>query len=226
MTNDEKIRAQILNVMAKQGLRQAPLARRLGITPQSLNQVIKGERAVLPTSLTAVLDELGLELAVKAKDDKDVRVPVVGAAPEKPEGGPTLDDREWLEAFLTAAKAQSPSAAPYGQGSIVLVRFDTQQLRPCVTITGADTARKSQVCGVVPLAAPSAHPIGGLTPTFQKGDLPASSTAMCTQVQTVELAQVVSFVGRLNSRQLKNVKDALGQMFSLDRASNGRYVRR
>jgi hypothetical protein len=106
------------------------------------------------------------------------------AAPEKPESGPSPDDREWLEAFLTADKGQSPSAVPYDydQGSIVLVQFDQQQPRPCVTLTGADTARKSQVCGIVPLAAPLARPIGGLTPTFQKGRLPARSTVMCTQV--------------------------------------------
>ena len=68
MTNDEKIRVQILEVMAKKGLRQASLARQLGVSPQSVNQVMKGDRAVLPTSLTAVLEALGVELTVQEKD--------------------------------------------------------------------------------------------------------------------------------------------------------------
>ena len=68
MTNDEKIRVQILDVMAKKGLRQASLAREIGVTPQSLHQVIKGERAMLPTSLTAILEALDVELTVQAKD--------------------------------------------------------------------------------------------------------------------------------------------------------------
>ena len=67
MTNDEKIRLQILGVMAKKGLRQADLARLLGVTPQAVSQIIKGERATLPTSLTAVLEALDVELTVTDK---------------------------------------------------------------------------------------------------------------------------------------------------------------
>lgn len=65
--NDEKIREAILRHMAAQGLRQAELARRLEVTPQSLHQVLRGQKARLPTSLTAVLDALDLELVVQRR---------------------------------------------------------------------------------------------------------------------------------------------------------------
>lgn len=85
MTNDEKIRVQILEAMARKGLRQAPLARRLGITPQSLNQVIKGDRAALPTSLTAVLDALELELVVHEKDPAEASADESAPTPQRAE---------------------------------------------------------------------------------------------------------------------------------------------
>lgn len=230
MTNDEKIRAGIRSVMTEKGIRQAELARAIGVTPQSLNQVVGGARAALPKSLTAVLDELDLELAVKTKDDEDVLVPVVRAAPEKPEGGPTPDERTWLESFLAAAKDQETSAPPYDHGTILLVKFDGQ-VRPCVNLSLAATARKTGVYGVVPLALPvERRPVGGLTPTFSKepSDLPADCIALCAQVRTVELTQVVGFVGNLESRQFKRLKktvnEAVTELFALEYAVDGRKL--
>ena len=83
MTNDQKIRAQILEVMAKKGLRQASLARELDITPQSVNQVMKGERATLPTSLTKILDFLDIELTVQAKDAESLEHEAATSKPKK-----------------------------------------------------------------------------------------------------------------------------------------------
>ena len=70
MDNDEKIRETILLYMAEREIKQADLARRLKVTPQSLHQVLRGQKARLPTSLTAILDELELELTVTEKGTK------------------------------------------------------------------------------------------------------------------------------------------------------------
>ena len=59
---NEQIRVEIRAAMSKQGLTQAELARRLGITPPSLAQVLSGKRGVMPESLMGVLHALGLTL--------------------------------------------------------------------------------------------------------------------------------------------------------------------
>ena len=167
-------------------------------------------------------------MAVKTKDDEDVLAPVARATPEKSEGGPTPDDSAWLETFLVAAKGHSPSTAPYDQGSIVLVQFDRQQVRPCVIVTDANSVQESDIYGIVPLAPPLSRPIGGLTPSFdeREGGLPVSSTALCTHVRTVEPTQVVGYVGQLDGRKLKRIKNVLGELFTLGSAPDGRSVRR
>lgn len=65
--NDAKIRAQLLERMAEKGARQADLARQLGVSPQALSQILKGDRGKLPSSLVAVLDALDVELTVQPK---------------------------------------------------------------------------------------------------------------------------------------------------------------
>lgn len=227
VTNDEKIRVEILKAMSRKGLRQAPLARALGISPQSLNQVVKGSRAALPKSLMAVLDELGLELTVAKKDGEETAstgTSTVRAAPEKPESAP--EDSEWLQAFLAAAEGQSEreNTLGYHQSRVVLVKLDGQQVKPCVIVSDQATLRKSQIYGIVPLGPPLTKPVGGLTPSFTKpgGGLPASSTALCAEVQTVQPAQIVGYVGKLDARHFKSIKTILAELFALGPAPAGR----
>lgn len=199
MTNDEKIRAGIRSVMSKRGISQAELARRLGITAQSLNQVIGGARAGLPKSLTAVLDALNLELNVQ--DSADVLVPVVRAAPEKPEGELSPDDKTWLESFLDAAKGKDTSAPP--PGSIVVVRFD-KQVRPALTLTPADTA----TCSIVMLTPTTKSGGGGPTLGVQHG-APATSGVL-SEVHTIAVERIGGVVGPLHpSRKMREVRDAV-----------------
>jgi len=62
MDVNAKIRVQIREEMNRQGITQAELARRLGIKPPSLAQVLSGKRGTMPESLMDVLEALGLEL--------------------------------------------------------------------------------------------------------------------------------------------------------------------
>ncbi|WP_019587573.1 helix-turn-helix domain-containing protein [Deinococcus apachensis] len=69
MDVNARIRVQIREEMNRQGVTQAELARRLGIKPPSLAQVLSGKRGTMPDSLMDVLDALGLELvAVPRKE--------------------------------------------------------------------------------------------------------------------------------------------------------------
>lgn len=66
---NQRIRARIRAEMARQGVSQAELARRLGIKPPSLSQVLSGKYGQMPQSLMDVLEALGLTLeAVPAAD--------------------------------------------------------------------------------------------------------------------------------------------------------------
>lgn len=153
----------------------------------------------------------------------------VQKASEKSEGGATPDYGEWLEAFLAAAKGrQDMSANPYDQGSIVLVQFYRQHVRPCVIVTDAKSVRESDIYGIVPLAPSLSRPTGGLTPTFEKreGVLPTTSIALCSQLQMVEPARVISYVGQLDSRQLKLIQNGLAELFTLGPAPDARSVRK
>ena len=62
MDVNQKIRVQVRETMAAQGLTQAELARRLGIKPPSLAQILSGKRGTIPASLMDVLHALGLTL--------------------------------------------------------------------------------------------------------------------------------------------------------------------
>jgi transcriptional regulator with XRE-family HTH domain len=69
---DQRIRDRIRAEMTAQGLTQVELARRLGIRPPSLSQVLSGSRGRVPQSLLDVLDELGLTIqAVAIESDEE-----------------------------------------------------------------------------------------------------------------------------------------------------------
>jgi mRNA-degrading endonuclease toxin of MazEF toxin-antitoxin module/transcriptional regulator with XRE-family HTH domain len=237
--NDKKIRLEILAAMAEKGLRQAPLARRLGITPQSLNQVIKGDRAVLPTSLTAVLEELGLELVVRGKDDEGAvdnldedallasGTADLQAALDKLETKLPPDYADaWLDAFqITGVR---PDVCP--RGSIVLVQFDHPagrgrkgKTRPCVIVTDARSGRRIResraplMYGVVPLAASSKIAVGKLAPrlTASAGGLPANCMALCVFVCTVAPERIVGYVSQLNDHDMWKIEEGLQHLYEI-----------
>ena len=59
---NQRIRQQIRGEMARQNITQAELARRLGVKPPSLSQILSGKRGTMPESLMDVLTALGLTL--------------------------------------------------------------------------------------------------------------------------------------------------------------------
>ena len=72
MNVNQKIRVQVRETMAAQGLTQAELARQLGIKPPSLAQILSGKRGTIPASLMDVLQALGLTLeAVPSMQDRE-----------------------------------------------------------------------------------------------------------------------------------------------------------
>ena len=54
----------IKEAMTRQGLNQANLAKRLGISPPALSQLLTGKRGTIPESLMDVIHALGLSLEV------------------------------------------------------------------------------------------------------------------------------------------------------------------
>lgn len=72
---DQRIRDRIRAEMTAQGLTQAELARRLGIRPPSLSQVLSGSRGKVPQSLLDVLNELGLTIQATAVGSDKERSP-------------------------------------------------------------------------------------------------------------------------------------------------------
>ena len=67
MGTDQKLRGQISQRMTELKISQSELARRLNISRQSANQILKGERGTIPQSLVDVLDALDLELVAQPK---------------------------------------------------------------------------------------------------------------------------------------------------------------
>lgn len=61
------IREEVRVAMVRQHVTQGELAERLGITRQHLSAMLTGRRSRLPDAWAKVLDELGLELVVRAK---------------------------------------------------------------------------------------------------------------------------------------------------------------
>ncbi len=70
---DQHIRHRIRAEMAAQGLTQVELARRLGIRPPSLSQILSGSRGKVPQSLLDVLNELGLTIQATALESDEER---------------------------------------------------------------------------------------------------------------------------------------------------------
>ena len=233
----DTFRLRLKEYLDERGISVYALIQSSGLAPNTAYAIARGSSgnarldtiAAIVTGLRRLTGEdvtLSDIVVHESTPDPTTSTSKMRATPEKPKSGPSPDDREWLEAFFAAAKGRSTEkdAPHYDEGSVVLVQFDRQQLRPCVTLTRAKAARESQVCGIVPLAAPSADRISSFDKTM--GGLPASSTALCTQVQTVKFAQVVGFVGRVEGRYLKDIKDALTELFALERAADGRYYSR
>lgn len=67
MDLDTQLRQQMREEMRRQGLTQAELARRLGVQPPTVAQVVNGRRGHIPRSLVQILDELGLTLTAIPK---------------------------------------------------------------------------------------------------------------------------------------------------------------
>lgn len=65
---DKEIRQEIRVEMARRGVSQRELARRLGVTPSALSQVVSGTRGTIPQSLLDVLAALGLTLKAVPAD--------------------------------------------------------------------------------------------------------------------------------------------------------------
>lgn len=72
---DEEIRGRIRQEMGRKGLTQRDLAKRLGVSPPALSQIISGKRGTMPDSLLDVLNALDLTLKAVPKDS-------TGAGPE------------------------------------------------------------------------------------------------------------------------------------------------
>ncbi|GGO28466.1 helix-turn-helix domain-containing protein [Deinococcus humi] len=69
MDVNERIRARVRAEMVQQNLTQIELARRLGISPPALSQIMSGRRGTMPESLMNVLEALGLTLEAVPKKD-------------------------------------------------------------------------------------------------------------------------------------------------------------
>lgn len=67
MKVNAKIRQQIYDYMKEKGVSQVDIAKQLGITPQSVSQVLRGDRSQIRSPLIAILDVLDLELVVQPK---------------------------------------------------------------------------------------------------------------------------------------------------------------
>ena len=68
VTSDEKIRVAIMTRLAERDETQTAVAKRLGVTLQTVNDVVRRKSAKLPTSLVGILDALDLELKAVPKE--------------------------------------------------------------------------------------------------------------------------------------------------------------
>jgi mRNA-degrading endonuclease toxin of MazEF toxin-antitoxin module len=231
----DTFRLKLKEYLDERGLSVYALIKASGLAPNTLYAIARGASGnarldTLAGVLTGLRRLTGEDATLSDILDEDALATgtsKVRAAPEKPESAP--DDSEWLQAFLAAAKGQSAreNTLRYHHGSVVLVQLDRQQVKPCVIVSDEAATRKAQIYGIVPLGPPLAHPVGGLTPSLKKpgAGLPTSSTALCTEVQTVQPAQIVGFVGRLDARHLKSIKTSLSKLFALGPVPDGRNTR-
>lgn len=70
---DDKIRQIIEKEMNTQGLNQSKLAEKIGMTRSAVNQIMTGRRGKIPVTLEAVLNGLGLHLAVVDQNGQEVK---------------------------------------------------------------------------------------------------------------------------------------------------------
>lgn len=63
----DHIREEVRVAMLRQGVTQAALAERLGLSRQHVSAMLHGRRSNLPEAWEKLLDELGLELIVRRR---------------------------------------------------------------------------------------------------------------------------------------------------------------
>lgn len=68
-TVNDDIRAAVRVALARRGDSQAKLAARVGVSPQYLSDVMTGRAGNVPAVWQRMLDDLGLELSVRAKQE-------------------------------------------------------------------------------------------------------------------------------------------------------------
>jgi transcriptional regulator with XRE-family HTH domain len=69
MRMTETVIKQVRRAMEKQSISQGELSRRTGIERPNINRLLTGKSGKVPENWQKVLDELGLELVVKAKSE-------------------------------------------------------------------------------------------------------------------------------------------------------------
>lgn len=67
----EHIREEVRVAMIRQGVTQTDLAEKVGLTRQHVSNLLTGHRGKLPDAWEKLLDGLGLELTVRAKQQKE-----------------------------------------------------------------------------------------------------------------------------------------------------------
>jgi transcriptional regulator with XRE-family HTH domain len=65
---DEYIKATIKARIKELGTTQADVARKIGVTPQAVSNVLKEGNVSIPSSLLNVLNAVGLKLVVEAQE--------------------------------------------------------------------------------------------------------------------------------------------------------------
>jgi len=69
---NERIRKAVRIELASRRSNQAELARKVGVSPQYVSDIMSGKTGNVPTVWSRIFDELGLELTVKPKhEEKD-----------------------------------------------------------------------------------------------------------------------------------------------------------
>jgi len=67
---NERIREAVRVELARRRSNQTRLAHQVGVTPQYISEIMSGRSGNVPTVWGRIFDELGLELTVTLKDDK------------------------------------------------------------------------------------------------------------------------------------------------------------
>ena len=119
----------------------------------------------------------------------------------------------------------------YSRGSVIrvdlnpVVGSEQAHVRPCIVVSDAKAVRTSRarlLYVVVPLTrseslkGPLAPRLGG-----REGGLPATSTALCMHVRSVDPRRVVGYVGDLNENEYRAVGQGLRALFGLETEGEG-----